>query len=104
MAKRRNVRFTDKSHAVKGMASTILGTCSILIFIILVYVSYRQRGNAGSYIGAFGLMGMLLSVGGIILGIMSFQEKEVYYLFSKIGTIMNSILLIFWISIYGTGL
>lgn len=104
MARKGSYKFTDKTHAVKGMISTILGVCSILTFVILVYISFRNKGNAGMYLGAFGIAGMGLSVEGLVLGIMSFQEKEVYYLFSKIGTVINSILLIMWISIYGMGL
>lgn len=104
MARKGSYKFTDKTHAVKGMISTILGISSILIFVILVYISYRNKGNAGVYLGVFGIAGMGLSLEGLVLGIMSFQEKEVYYLFSKIGTIMNSVLLIIWISIYGMGL
>ena len=101
--KRKNIKFTDKSHAVNGIVSTILGGVSILFMLALVIVSYIRKGNAGIYVGSIGLTAFLISIVGLIRGIKSFKERERYYLFSKIGSLLNAIIVFLWVAIYLVG-
>ncbi len=103
MTAKGNIKFSNKSHAVNGIISTIVGVISVGIMIVLIIISYMNRGNAGVYVGAIGLSALVMSVVGLILGIKSFSERECYYLFSKIGSIINAIIILIWISIYVIG-
>lgn len=104
MAKKGGFKFTDKRHAVKGIISAVLGIVSITIGIVLVYISYSRKGNGGLPLGSIGLTAAIISLVGLICGLSSFKEEDAYYLFSKVGTIMNSIILLVWIGIYLIGM
>jgi len=71
--------------------------------LALVIFSYINKGNAGVYIGSIGLTAFMIAVVGLVRGIKSFQERERYYLFSKIGSIVNAIIITFWVAIYVIG-
>lgn len=101
--RKKSIKFTDKSHAVNGVVSTILAGISIVLMLALVIFSYINKGNAGVYIGSIGLTAFMIAVVGLVRGIKSFQERERYYLFSKIGSIVNAIIITFWVAIYVIG-
>lgn len=101
--RRRRVKFTDKKHAKKGIASSALALVSLLSMVGLVVDTSLARGNAGREVGLFGFLSIVIAVFGLILGITSYKEQERYYLFSGIGTAMNAFLLILWLSIYIRG-
>ncbi|WP_099470040.1 DUF6142 family protein [Konateibacter massiliensis] len=101
--KQKDIKFSDKRHAVSGITSTVLGVISLGLMIALFIISYLQKGNAGIYTGSIGLSALIIAIVGLVKGLKSFGEKERYYLFSKIGSITNAIILIFWIAIYVIG-
>lgn len=90
---RRKYKFTDKSQSVGGIFSTILAVLAIAFFIIAVWISYGKDGNAGREIGFLGVMSLFLSAIGLYIGVKSFQEEEIFFLFSWIGTIMSAVML-----------
>lgn len=102
-SRKRGIKFTDKSHATKGIISTILGGISLVLMIVLVVISYSMKGAAGIYAGSIGLTAFVVSVIGLIAGFSSFKERERYYLFSKIGSLLNVMIVVLWIGIYIIG-
>ncbi|PXV89065.1 hypothetical protein C8E03_10741 [Lachnotalea glycerini] len=100
---KRRIKFSNKSHAINGIISTILGAISFLLMIALVIVSYFFKGEAGVYIGSLGLTAFVIAVVGLAKGLTSFKERERYYLFSKIGSIFNAIMIALWAAIYLIG-
>lgn len=101
--RKKSIKFTDKSHAVNGVVSTILASISIILMLSLVVLSYMNKGEAGIYIGSIGLIAFIIAIVGLVKGIKSFHERERYYLFSKIGSILNAIITTLWIAIYVIG-
>ena len=95
--------FTDKKHTERGIFSTVLAVLSAVTFVALVIISYRNHGNAGMQIGSAGLTAMVASVIGMTSGLLSFKEQECNYLFSKIGTLLNLVLLVGWLFIFMIG-
>ena len=73
--KRRYI-FTKKQHPQKAIASTILG-----------------GGQAAESYGATGLLITLFAFAGLILGIWSKTEKDMFYFFSWVGIIFNALAL-----------
>lgn len=104
MAKKSIYKFTDKRHAKGGLISTVLACISLLIFVVLIYVSFLHGGNGGIYIGSIGLTGLITSVMGLVFGIMGFKEEDTYSLFSKIGSICNMVIILVWVCIYLVGI
>lgn len=103
MAKR-SYKFTDKKHTRQGVASSLLGFTALVLLGAGLWMAYRMVGGAGPVIGLMGLLSLIFSVIGSILGIRGFQEDEVYYLFSKIGVGLNGMLFILWMLIFVAGM
>ena len=66
--------------------STILGGISLVSLGIVTYLSYSQGGVMH---GGYGVTGVI----GLILGILTLREKDIYRIFPVLGTILNVVAL-----------
>lgn len=103
MRRYRSYKFTDKHHSQGGIRSSIAGAVSLLCTIIGIYGAYAAKGNAGNYLALLGVVAIVCCSYGVFVGNQSFREEECYYLFSRIGTALNLLLVIFWIAVVGMG-
>lgn len=103
MRGRRTYKFTDKHHSGNGIRSTLAGAVSLGCTLGAVYGAYVAKGNAGTYLAFLGVVAIIGCIYGVYVGNLSFKEEDVYYLFPRIGTVLNLILLIFWIAVAGMG-
>lgn len=101
---RRGYKFTDKKHTKQGMVSTGMGAAALILMVVDLYLAYRGSGQAGSIVGLFGLFSLILSVAGFILAVRGLQEEDVYYLFSRIGSVLNAVLFILWALLFIAGM
>ena len=92
----RSYKFTDKHHSKRGILSTVAGTIAFICTLVDLNVVYIHKGEAPEYVAAFGMIALVCSIYGVFVGKRSFKEEEVYYLFSRIGTFLSLILMIFW--------
>lgn len=99
MAKRKMYSFEETRHSQRGITSTVLGIVALLVFLILIYVAAYYEGNGGAYLGSIGIAAMILTIYGLVCGLRSFQEKNKIYTFSKIGSILNGVLIAGWIGL-----
>ena len=99
----RSYKFTDKHHSQGGIRSSVAAAVSLICTAIDVYGAYAAKGNAGNYLALFGFLAIVSCCYGAYAGKQSFKEEECYYLFSRIGTSVNFVLLIFWIAVLGMG-
>ena len=90
--KRRYI-FTKKKHPQKAIASTILGTISLVSYVLVIYLSFQRGGQAAESYGATGLLITLFAFAGLILGIWSRTEKDMFYFFSWVGILFNTLAL-----------
>ena len=89
MKKRKGFIFTDKKHSNRAVMATILGVISLSSLGIMVFLSYRNGGKVGAGFGAGALLAALYSTIGMILGLVTVQEKERYRLFPVLGMVLN---------------
>ena len=89
MGKRRNFIFTNKKHSEKAIMGTILGMISLVSLGIVIFLSYQKNGETPVSYGLTGLLATIFSMIGLILGILTLQEKENFRLFPWLGTILN---------------
>ena len=87
--KKRSYIFTNKKHPPKAIMSTILGVISIATIILVVFLTYQADGVAKRQYGTSLLLAMIFSFTGIILGVLSKTEKDMFYLFSYLGILFN---------------
>lgn len=97
-------KFSDKRQSLGGIISTILGILSLTSLIYGVYVSFEAQGYAGLKVGSLGLLSLLVSVIGTIIGLLSFKEDDKFYTLSKVGSMLCGILAIFMIAVFLMGI
>ena len=103
MRRYRSYKFTDKHHSKGGVRSSIAAAISLACTLIDIHGAYLAKGNAGNYMALFGVIAIVACAYGAYVGSQSFKEEECYYLFSRLGTTISMILLIFWIAVVGMG-
>ena len=96
--------FTDNRHPEKGIMSAILGMTSVGALIAAVWFTYRDGGQAQVKYAAAALVAAVFSVVGLVLGIMSRFERDIFKLFPNIGIALNLLSIIFVICILVLGL
>lgn len=69
--------------------STILGTISIAAIAIVIVLSFHADGVAKRQYGTTVLLALIFSLTGIVLGVLSKLEKDMFYFFSYLGIILN---------------
>ena len=94
MAHKKNYIFTNKEHPQKGIMSTVLGIISAASVLLALYFTFLNGGKAQPRYGAAVLFAVLFAIAGLVLGIMSKMEPDKYYLFSYLGLVINSMVLI----------
>lgn len=94
MKKRSGYIFTNKRQSNRAIMATILGVITILSLIAVTHLSFMQKGNAPISYGLTGLLSMLMSLMGLVLGVITVLEKNYYKLFPALGIILNLVSLI----------
>ena len=95
--------FAQKKESEGGMISLIYAGLSLGLFLTAAILSFYLGGNAGRWVGTFGVMAILFSGVGFLTGLKSFQEKDKSYRFSAIGSISNGIFLVGWLALFLNG-
>ncbi|MBR4831858.1 MAG: hypothetical protein IKZ97_04450 [Butyrivibrio sp.] len=95
--------FTDNRHPEKGIMSAVLGVLSVFTLTLSVLLSYRNGGQALVQYAAAAFVAAIFSCLGLILGIMSRFERDIFKLFPNLGIILNllSVLFIIFLLILG---
>lgn len=104
MKRRFKYSFAKKKETEGGFASMIFAGLTLLLFLITLVYSFIMKGKAPSWVGAFGIMAMLLSGNGFFVGISSFKEKEKSYWYSVVGSMANGIFFIGWLALFLIGI
>ena len=96
--------FTDNRHPEKGIMSAILGCISVGTLIVAVLFTYRDGGQAQLRYAAAAFVAAIFSVVGLVLGIKSRFERDIFKVFPNIGIILNFLALAFIVFILILGL
>ena len=93
MGRKRNYIFTNKKHAQKAIMSAILGIISTVSLVAVIYLAYLKKGQAPANYGLTGLLIVVFSIIGLLLGIVAATEKDRFKLFPTIGILLNGVAL-----------
>ena len=89
--RKKNYIFTNKKHSDKAIMSTILGVISLVSLGIVTYLSYSQGGVMHGGYGVTGVLATVYSLIGLILGVQTLRDKDIYRFFPVLGMILNVI-------------
>ncbi len=73
--------------------ATILGIISNGSLGIVIYLSYLSGGNVPVSYGLTGLLAVIFSLVGLIMGVLTVREKDMFKLFPVLGILLNLIAL-----------
>ncbi|MCL2051267.1 MAG: DUF6142 family protein [Lachnospiraceae bacterium] len=91
MSRKKGYIFTNKENALKGIMSSILGAIAIITLVIVLYLSYLESGQIPDRYAVAMLIAALLNIIGLVLGLVSYFEKEKFRFFPVLGLILNMI-------------
>ena len=94
MNMKRNYIFTNKRYSEKSIMSAILGAISLGALIAAVYYTFLAGGEAMVGYGVTGLLAMIFSIVGLVLGVLSKLEKDKFYLISCFGIVTYALAVI----------
>lgn len=89
MKKRKNYIFTNKKNSKRAIMAVILGAVSLVSLGIAVSLSGLSSGSAKISYGYTGLLAAVYSLAGLILGVVTIQNKDYYRLFPVLGILLN---------------
>lgn len=69
--------------------AVILGVISLASLGIVLFQAYRSDGEAAVSYGFTGLLAMLFSLTGLVLGVVTVSDKSYYRLFPVLGVLLN---------------
>lgn len=102
--RKEGLRLTDKKHPKQGIWATALGVLSIVIFLVLCFMSGEARGKSGIEIGFMGLLCVLVSLAGFVLAWLSLRLENIRQLFPSLGVIINGLMLLLYLIVYILGM
>lgn len=86
--------FTDKKYSPNSIMSTALGLISDTALVYAVYSTYKNAGVATERLGSSGVIILLMSTIGVVLGVISKSEEDNFHLFAYIGLVLNILALL----------
>lgn len=104
MARRYRYAFAKKKEAAKGKLSVGLAVISVLLFAAAVITSaFVLQGKFGYVIGGICLFAAMLSVYGFFMGLAGFSEEHCLHRTCIVGSIVNGIIMVVWLSFFLMG-
>lgn len=91
MSQKRNYMFTNRKHSQKAVMSTAFGVLCTVSLVVVTLLSYGREGDIPAGYGFTGVFATLLSLIGLILGILAVREKDRFKLFGWLGILLNGI-------------
>lgn len=89
MARKKGYIFTNKKHSEKAIMASILGVISLASLAAVVFLSYLKGGDAPAGYGVTGILVTVFSVTGLVLGVLTAREKDMYHLFPWLAIVFN---------------
>lgn len=69
--------------------SVILGVISIVALVTVIALAYRSGGEAAVKFGFTGVLAMIFSLTGMVLGVLTVCDKGYYRFFPVLGILLN---------------
>ena len=101
--KKRQIRFSDKTHPALGIASSVIGVAVWAVLITLCIISYHAGGASGLAVGAFGILVLIGAVVGLVFAVKCYKKEDIYMLTPAMGTFLNGIMIIICTILYFMG-
>ncbi len=96
--------YRETNHSGGGIAATVMGGVSLLLFVILTVVSAAGGGEGSRLMGAVGFTAFVIAFYGMVTGLGSFRDQCRSYIFCKVGTLLCGFMVAVWFLVFCVGL
>lgn len=97
-------RPTGESISTESKISVACGIVSLLIYGILILISYKMQGNAGTYLGLLGWILIFMTIAGGYYAIYALNQPDGRVDVKIIGLILNGIMLVILLAMFIGGI
>ncbi len=101
MKGKKSYKFTRKKQSKRGMFALGMAVLSGVLFVAVVFLSFRSGGNGSLYLGSASL---LLSVGGFILAVAGLKEENSFRFFPCLAAVVSFVTAGIWTALYVAGI
>lgn len=101
--RRKNIRFTDKTHPAQGIAAALTGVCSVVLLNVLFVLSSKAQGDAGLFVGVLGMLDLAISIVGFVLALKCYKKEDIYMITPTLGAVLNGLMIISCMLLYVLG-
>lgn len=92
--KRKKYIYTNKTHPQPAIMATILGIISFVSMAVVIYLAYLNEGQTQGGYGVTGLLALLFSLTGFVLGARCLRMTDCYRFFPVMGVIINLVVIL----------
>lgn len=103
MRRRNSYKFTEKSQSKKGIISFSTAVLLVGLYLVFVFLSFKEAGNLSAYYGSVGVLAMIFSVVTLIVSITSLMEEDTFKLFPRLGIGTSVLASLLWVGTYVMG-
>lgn len=90
MSQKKNYMFTNRRHSQKAIMSTVFGVLCTVSLVVVICLSYIRNGDVPAGYGYTGVFATVLSLVGLLLGVLAVREPDRFRLFGWLGILFNS--------------
>lgn len=101
--KRNSYKFTEKTHSKRAMLSLGIAGCSLCVYLVFIYLSYKVGGNLSAYYGSFGFLAMIAAFVAFGISLPSLKEENSFMFFPRLALAISVLSGICWIGTYISG-
>ena len=83
--------FTNRRHSEKAIMSTVFGVLCTVSLTAVIFLSYSRSGDIPAGYGFTGIFATILSLAGLVLGVLAVREVDRFKLFGWLGILLNGI-------------
>ncbi len=95
--KKKSFMFTTRHYSFMSILGIVLAVLCLCVVITSVIHSYNNVGNIGAGFGTIGLMSLILNIIGILCGVVSLNERDIYITPSIVAIVLNSLMVVSWL-------
>ncbi|MBQ4293874.1 MAG: hypothetical protein IJT05_06890 [Lachnospiraceae bacterium] len=103
MPRNRRYKFTQKKHSKLGLVAFFFGIGGLLGFVLALVFSARAKGTMSPAAGVFGISFFLVSLAGMIMGIVASRDEDKFQVLPRAALIISIAGMLIWIGIYILG-
>jgi len=96
-------KFTNKKHSTLGLISCLFDLVSLASLIGAFMVAYSPNATAGVYIGAAGMISLLLSIISMGIAIAGLKEESTFNNLPGLGLAIALIMIFCWAGMLALG-